>query len=238
MKDSSKTLLQHIIELRSVLINSGLFIIISMVVCYLFIDEIYGFIIQPLLVALKLADIKNKIIYTSITEVFTTHFRLAFYSSLFISFPYILNQVWKFIKSGLLENEFKIIRRLVIVVPLLFIIGSVTAFYVIIPEVFLALIQASSSAEFLPKMSENVSFIIIMMLSFGISFQMPVIIFLLDKLNILKAKTLQKLWREVILTIIVISAIITPPDAFSMMFLAVPLMILFFVSVVFCKFLK
>ena len=235
MKDNPKSLIEHVIELRGVLVNSSFAILLSMIACYIFIDEIFNFVSKPLFETLRLSHLPEKIIYTSVTEIFTTHMKLAFYTSILICFPYICWQFWKFVSPGLFEHELKMATRIISIAPILFAFGAAFAFYVVIPNVLLALLgNPSSSQQFLPKMSENISFILIMMLSFGISFQMPLAIFVLDKYKILRAKTLQKLWREVILAIIIVSAIITPPDVFSMAFLAAPLIVLYFASLLFC----
>ncbi len=236
MNDNPKPLIQHLIEFRSVLVNSAFCVLLLTIVCYVFVEEIFGFVSTPLFIALKSSGLKEKIIFTSVTEVFTTHLRLAFYSGLFASFPYIMKQIWDFINSGLKPKESLIAKRIMVISPLLFILGATFAFYLVIPNVLLALIKSSAaSAEFLPKMNENISFIVIMLISFGISFQMPIVVFALDRLLILRAKTLLKLWREIVLGIVVLSAIITPPDAFSMVFLAAPLIVVFFISVFICR---
>jgi sec-independent protein translocase protein TatC len=118
----------------------------------------------------------------------------------------------------------------------LFMAGAAFAFYVVIPYIFELFIESNARyAEFLPKIGDNISFIVIVMFSFGLSFQTPLLIIALDRLKILRVQTIQKLWREVILAIIVISAIITPPDAFSMFFLAAPLIALFGISILICR---
>lgn len=229
--DRPKSLFEHIIDLREVFVKSAFAILIGMTLSYIFIDEIFKFLSHPLK--------DQKLIYTSVSEIFSTHLRIAFYSALVICFPYIMWQIWRFIRPGLFENETKTAIRIMFISPILFAIGASFAFFIVVPNIFEMFIMANQNiAEFMPKTSENISFIILLMLSFGLSFQMPLVVFFLDRLNILKVQTLQKLWREVILAIVIISAIITPPDAFSMAFLAVPLIFLYIISLFFCKFIR
>jgi sec-independent protein translocase protein TatC len=208
-----------------------------MVLCYLVIDSIFDFVASPLTEILKSIDGQpSKLVYTSISEIFSTHLRIAFYSSLTLCFPYIILQFWKFIRPALSENENKIIIRIIFAASILFIIGAAFAFYIVIPNLFTMFIKHNSNyADFLPKIGENMSFIILLMFVFGLSFQMPLLILALDRLKILRVSTMKKLWREVILAIVILSAIVTPPDAFSMFFLATPLILLFIISVLICR---
>lgn len=235
IKDEPKNLLRHILELRETLVKSAFAILIGMVISFLFIDEILEFISTPLVKILKESGKNYKMIYTSITEIFSTHLKISFYSALSITFPYVLFQFWKFIKPGLRGKEIYLSKKLFVCSLLLFLFGGLFAFYIVIPNIFYIFINNPlMSAEFLPKLSENISFITILVLSFGISFQLPILIYSLDKFKILRVTTIAQLWREVILAIVILSAIITPPDAMSMVFLALPLILLYFLSILFC----
>lgn len=238
MSDEPKTILRHIIELREVLLRSSIAILIMMIISFLFIDEIFDFVSLPLMKAIDLSGKDCKLIYTSVSEIFSTHLKLSFYTGLSVCFPYISFQIWKFIKPGLRENEAGISRKFLFISIGLFIMGGIFAFCFVIPSVFSVFINTQTSAEFMPRISENVSFIMILIFSFGLSFQLPIVIYCLDRFGILRLSTIRKLWREVILAIVVLSAIITPPDAVSMAFLATPLIVLYFLSLVFCRLLR
>jgi sec-independent protein translocase protein TatC len=129
-----------------------------------------------------------------------------------------------------------VVSKTIFTALVLFAAGVVFAFYIVIPNIFAMFIASNADvAEFLPRIGENVSFIILLMFVFGLSFQIPLLVVVLDKLSIIKVGTIAKLWREVILAIVVLAAIVTPPDAFSMFFLAAPLIVLFIASIVVCK---
>jgi sec-independent protein translocase protein TatC len=232
MNDEPKPIMAHILALRNVLVRSLFAIIIVMAICGSFAEEIFKFISRPLLIALDSLNYKTDLIYTSVTELFSMYLKLTFYTSLFVCFPYILWQIWKFMGPALLKNESKIALKIMIISPILFIIGATFAFYILIPIIISTLISHNSNfANFVPKVNENISFILTTMLSFGISFQLPLIIFILDKFQILRIATVKKLWREVIITIVLISALLTPPDALSMIFLAAPLICVYLISI-------
>lgn len=237
MEDKPENLLSHIIALRKVIVNSCFAVLIAMIFVFIFIDQITEFISYPLIYAINNYGKSQNLIYTSVSELFSLQLKLSFYTSLAICFPYILYEFWKFIKPGLKEKEIKISKKFILLASGFFFIGVLFAFYIVIPNIFRIFLSNDSNFEFLPRISENISFIIVLMLSFGISFQLPILIYILDKLRILRITTLRKLWREIILVIVVLSALITPPDAMSMLLLAGPLIILYFLSLIFCRFL-
>lgn len=235
-KDNPKTLMEHIIDLRSVIFHSFVFIIFCMILSGIFIDDITNFILSPII---KFIPKSTKVVYTSITEPFTTHMRITFYTSLFFSFPYIMFEIWKFIRPALTQKETYYIKYIMISSHILFILGSIFAFYIVVPNIISFLTSSSESGnnfmQFLPKMSENVSFILILILSFGLSFQIPIVMILLDRLHIVSIQIQKRVWREFVMCIVILSAIITPPDAFSMILLSVPLISLYFVSIFICS---
>lgn len=237
MTDKPENVLTHIIALRKVVLNSCFAVFIVMIVTFLFNDEILKFISSPLSDVLSKYGNSQNLIYTSITEIFSLQLKLSFYSAFAICFPYILNQIWEFIKPGLKKNEIDVTKKFTLLASIFFFSGVIFAFYVVIPNIFKLFLNYDSTLTFFPKISENISFIIVLMISFGLSFQLPILIYVLDKVKILRLSTLSKLWREVILGIVIISALITPPDAISMALLAVPLILLYFLSLFFCRFL-
>lgn len=237
MDDKPENLLSHIIALRKVLVNSCFAIFIAMILAFIFIDQITEFVAAPLLKALAAYNKSSNLIYTSITELFSLQLKLSFYTSLAVCFPYILYQFWTFIKPGLKQKEIDISKKFILLATGFFFAGMTFAFYIVIPNIFKVFLTNVTNVDFLPRISENISFIIVLMISFGISFQLPILIYILDRLKILRISTLRKLWREIILAIVVLSALITPPDPMSMAFLAAPLIILYFLSLVFCSFL-
>lgn len=235
MSDNPKSFIEHLIDLRSVIVRSVFAVIISMITCCVFVDNIIEFLLSPIKTVLQSKNIDFNVIYTSVSEPLTTDLRVCFYTSLVFVFPFILYEIWKFVKVALTDKEKLVIKKILITSNILFFLGVIFAFFVVIPNILNFLIDGKGFLKFLPKLSENVSFMMILLLSFGISFQIPVVMIGLDKLHIISIKVQRRIWREFVASIVVISAIITPPDALSMIFLAVPLIALYFLSILFCE---
>lgn len=229
-KDVPRSLLYHIIELRSVLLSCFLYIVFGMIGSMFFSDDIFHFLMRPLS---RCFASGQRIVYTSVAEPISTELKISFYSSLLFSFPFIIRKLWGFLSIGLKEKEVLFIKKYGYFSVFLFILGIVFAYCIAIPIIVEGLTSWSFSKNgmFLPKMSENVSFILILMLSFGISFQLPIVMFFLDRTNVFSMTKQRIFWREYIAIVIIISAIITPPDALSMVFMALPLIILYCVTI-------
>lgn len=227
--DTPKPLIEHIIELRSVLLTCFVYIITGMVVSILFADYIFQFLMKPLTKCVK----ESSIVYTSITEPIATELRIAFYSSILLSFPFIVRKIWTFISIGLKSREILFAKKYGCIAILLFGIGIIFAYYIAIPTIVngLSSWSVSKNAVFLPKMSDSISFVLLLMLAFGLSFQIPIVMLFLDKTGICTIAKQSKCWREYIAAVTIISAIIAPPDALSMIFMAGPLIILFIVTI-------
>jgi sec-independent protein translocase protein TatC len=233
-EDKPKTLIEHILELRSVILSSASYIALGMLISFFFSKQIFDFLTEPLR-----AISQSKVVYTSITEPATTEFKIAFYVSLLLTSPLILKKMWWFVSPGLLHNEIATIKKYFFITCSLFVSGVVFAYYIVIPSTMNALMHWSFSKNsiFLPKMSENIVFVLIMMLAFGLSFQIPIIMIVLDKLKLISLEKQRKRWREYTACIVIVSAVITPPDVLSMLFLAVPLALLYY-STIFVVHLK
>lgn len=227
--DTPKPLIEHIIELRSVLLACFAYIIMGMIISILFADYIFQFLMKPLIKYMK----EGSVVYTSITEPIATELRIAFYSALVLSFPLIVRKVWLFVSAGLNPREILFVKKYGCITILLFCIGIIFAYYIAIPTIVngLSSWSVSKNAIFLPKMSDNVSFVLFLMLAFGISFQIPIVMLFLDKTGICTIAKQSECWREYIAAVTIVSAIVAPPDALSMIFMAGPLIILFIITI-------
>ncbi len=225
----------HIAELRSRLIKITLIYLIFFVLAFVFWKDIFQWMSAPLLEALKY-DKGSKIIFTGLAEPFFTAVKISLFAGFFISLPFILYQVWAFIAPGLYDNEKKMVLPFVFWGTVMFITGAAFAYYVVFPVGFKVLITFGGS-EFtaMPKMSEYVSFFGKLMLGFGIAFEMPVVTYFLAKLGLVTDKTLKDFFRYAIVIIFILAAVLTPPDLFSQMAMAAPLLILYGVSILIAK---
>jgi sec-independent protein translocase protein TatC len=243
---NQSTISEHLLELRSRIIKSLIFFILAFIISYMNADKIYDFLLQPYVKALGESGIGNKrLIFTALQETFITYLKLSFFSALFFSFPIFLIQIWKFIAPGLYSNEKKAILPFMIATPVLFLLGAFLAYYFIMPlaiKFFLSFesltSQTSMPIQLEARVSEYLSLIMIFMLAFGLSFELPVLLILLATVGFIDSKYLSERRRYIIVIIFIIAAIITPPDPISQIGLAIPLMLLYEISILIIKHLE
>lgn len=223
-------LTHHLRELRTRLIRILIAIGVGFVACYIFKDWIFGIITKPLADALPR---NSHMIYTGLPEAFFIYMKIAFFSSLFLTSPYTLYQIWGFISPGLYPSEKRYVVPFVISSTLLFIAGVLFCYFFALPPAFTFFVEFSS--DFLKPMisfKEYISFSLKMLLAFGICFELPVFVYFLTKIGVVNYKMLARQRRYAILIIFIVAAILTPsPDAFSQILLAVPLIILYELSI-------
>ena len=230
--------ISHLIELRQRLINSFIFLFSFFVVCYFFSEEIYSFLVQPYADAVKDDNVNRRLIFTALQETFLTYLRVSFFAALFVSSPIILMQIWKFIAPGLYKNEKKAILPYLIATPILFLFGGMLVYYLIMPLAikFFLSFEASSINSALPiqleaKVNEYLSLVMKLIFAFGLSFQLPVILSLLARVGFVDSVFLKERRKYVVVIIFVAAAILTPPDPITQIGLAIPLLILYELSI-------
>ena len=230
--------ISHLVELRQRLINSFIFLFSFFVVCYFFSEEIYSFLVQPYADAVKDDNVNRRLIFTALQETFLTYLRVSFFAALFVSSPIILIQIWKFIAPGLYENEKKAILPYLIATPILFLFGGMLVYYLIMPLAikFFLSFEASSINSALPiqleaKVNEYLSLVMKLIFAFGLSFQLPVILSLLARVGFVDSVFLKERRKYVVVIIFVAAAILTPPDPITQIGLAIPLLILYELSI-------
>ena len=230
--------ISHLVELRQRLINSFIFLFSFFVVCYFFSQEIYSFLVQPYADAVKDDNVNRRLIFTALQETFLTYLRVSFFAALFVSSPIILMQIWKFIAPGLYKNEKKAILPYLIATPILFLFGGMLVYYLIMPLAikFFLSFEASSINSALPiqleaKVNEYLSLVMKLIFAFGLSFQLPVILSLLASVGFVDSVFLKERRKYVVVIIFVAAAILTPPDPITQIGLAIPLLILYELSI-------
>lgn len=217
--------LDHLEELRWRLIWSILAVIAAAVGCYIFIDEIVVLLVHP-----APADIK--LIFLSPTEAFMTYIKVAAYAGLVVALPFVALQFWRFVMPGLYEKERRAVGPIVIFTVLCFLVGALFAYFLIIP--FGLKFLLSYQTDFLVAnitIGKYLGFVVTLLLVFGLVFELPVLAYFLSLIGVLTPDFLRKKRRYGILILFVIAAILTPPDAFSQMMLAIPLLILYEISI-------
>ena len=237
------TFTSHFIELRTRLIKSILFILLIFIISYTFADQIYNFLVEPYANAVKNDESPRRLIFTALHETFITYLKVAFFSAIFLGSPILLIQIYKFIAPGLYKNEKKAILPYLIFTPILFLFGGMLVYYLVMPlaiKFFLSFESAGSSTS-LPiqleaKVNEYLSLIMRLIFAFGISFQLPILLNLLARVGIVNSSYLKKTRRYVIVIIFTVAALLTPPDPITQIGLAIPLLLLYELSIITVKF--
>tara|TARA_Y100000590_G_scaffold73463_1_gene80915 strand:- start:661 stop:1419 length:759 start_codon:yes stop_codon:yes gene_type:complete len=244
-KGENESFVNHLEELRSRLLKSFLFLIIVFIICYFFSENIYNFLVKPYASAVLDNNLDRRMIFTALHEAFITYLKVAFFASLFISSPIFLTQVWKFIAPGLYKNEKSALLPYLIATPVLFIIGGILVYYFIMPlaiKFFLSFETIANSQSLAiqleAKINEYLSLIMRLIFAFGISFQLPVVLSLLARVGIINSEYLKKRRKYVVVIMFAAAAILTPPDPITQIGLALPLLILYELSIITVKIIE
>jgi sec-independent protein translocase protein TatC len=242
MIDKPQPLINHLVELRQRLIHSFLAFIGCSVISYFFADTLFQILVRPLANLLQQQGLERRLIYTGLTEAFLTYLKIAAFSGFFFAFPYIASQLWFFIAPGLYHRERRFIQFILIATPILFILGSAFAYFIVFPQAytfFLSFEMPGANGmlpiQLEPRVGEYLTFVMRLIIAFGLSFQLPVILTLLAATGLITTQKLLRHWRIAIVAIFTIAAIITPPDLFSMIGLAIPLLFLYGLSIFLVK---
>ena len=237
--------ISHLTELRKRLINSFIFLIIFFIGCYFFAEHIYGFLVDPFAKAVKDDNIERRLIFTALQETFLTYLKVSFFCAFFVTSPFILIQIWKFIAPGLYKHEKKAIMPYLILTPILFLLGAMLVYYLIMPlaiKFFLSFESAGLNTN-LPiqleaKVNEYLSLVMKLIFAFGLSFQLPIVLSLLARVGFIDAKFLKERRKYVVVMIFAAAAILTPPDPITQIGLAIPLLLLYELSILSVNFIE
>ncbi|MEM6586645.1 MAG: twin-arginine translocase subunit TatC [Pseudomonadota bacterium] len=228
--ESKAPLLDHLVELRTRLMRSILALIVAFGVCLYFVDPIFGFLIQPLRDAFPVGE--GQLIFTKLPEVFFVELKVALFAGFMVSFPVIANQLWAFVAPGLYANEKKAFLPFLIATPVLFLSGAALAYFVVMPIAFLFFLGFGGETggleiQALPSVGDYLNTVMQFILAFGLTFLLPVLLMLLHRAGIVTREQLVGARRYVIVGVVALAAIVTPPDPGSQVILAVPLLLLF-----------
>jgi sec-independent protein translocase protein TatC len=237
LTEGKTEVLAHIIELRSRLVLCIAVLAVITCVCYHYRDLILSVLIAPLASSMGHMG-TQRLIYTSLTEAFTTSLKISFLTALFITLPVILSQIWMFVAPGLYKTERKAFLPFLVATPLLFIAGACLVYFFVMPKAwaFFLGFQTSAGQTVLPiqleaRIADYLDLIVTLIFAFGLCFQLPVLLMLLARAGIISAEALKAKRKYMLVLAFVVGAVLTPPDVLSQIMLATPLYFLYELSI-------
>lgn len=258
-------LMEHLIEFRNRLVYSVVGLLVAFILCYLISEELFAFLVRPLVTALGDDLEGRRMIFTGLHEAFFTYIKIAFFMAIFLSFPIIAAQIWIFVAPGLYKNEKGAFLPFLIVTPVLFFLGGALAYEIVMPLAWKFLLSFESNgglslyargvaaivseypsmANYLPtpaekatlpiqsetRVSEYLSLSMKLIFAFGLCFQLPVLLTLLGRVGIVSSAGLKAKFKYAVVFAFIAAAILTPPDPLSQISLAIPIIVLYGISI-------
>jgi len=230
-------LLDHLVELRRRLTYSVSGVVFCFFVSFYFAGDVFNFLVAPLTEIWR-GEEARRLIYTALHEKFFTEVKVAFFTGAFIAFPLIANQVWIFVAPGLYKNEKHAFLPFLVATPILFILGGAFVYYLVLPVAWAFFAGYEQQAaegmlaiELEPKVNEYLSLVMRLIFAFGISFELPVVMTLLARVGLATSKGMREKRRYAVVIAFVAAAILTPPDPMSQIGLAIPIIVLYEISI-------
>lgn len=229
------TMIQHFSELRRRILWVAVFFLVALVLGWYVAPFAQLLLTKPLLEVWP----DGMLLYTGLTDGLMIRFSMASLFALVCVLPFALWQLWMYVEPALKKNEKRLIWPVLILSPILFLLGAAFAFYILFPIVFKFFVDLNQNASvpsaLLPVARDYLRFAIGMLKVFGVAFQLPLVLVLLNRIGVLKKSLVLKMRRYAIVFIVVVAAVLTPPDVVSQVMLAVPMWMLFEGSILFMR---
>ena len=221
----SMSFVDHLEELRWRLFKAVLAVVIMAIAAFYFSDELFRFLIIPL------GDVKLHV--TEVTGSFYAYLKVSFFAGIFGALPVVFYQLWTFISPGLYKHEKKVVIPLVAISSLLFLAGATFCYYIVLPLALKFLIGFSGELlNPIITVGSYISFTGLLLIAFGFAFELPIVAFFLGKIGLVSSRFMAKGRRYAIVAILILGAIITPPDVFTQVLLAIPIYLLYEISII------
>jgi sec-independent protein translocase protein TatC len=244
LESSKAPLLEHLVELRNRIVRSVIAFLVAFIFCFAFSKPIFQFLTQPLADALA-GQANRNMIFTALYEQFFTYVKIGMFGALCLAFPYMAFQLWMFIAPGLYKHERKAFIPFLVATPLMFILGASFVRYLMLPRVIQFFLSEEIPAgpgqiaiQLAPRVGEYLSFVMTLIFAFGVCFELPVLLTLLGRVGIVSSKGLSSARRYAIVGVFAVAAVVTPPDVFSQLSLAFPLVGLYEISILCVKLIE
>lgn len=225
-EDSQETFISHLVELRDRIIRAGIAVVVIFISLVYWAPDIFRLLARPLMQNLPSG---GKMIVTDVTGSFFVPMKVTMLVAFVIALPVVLYQIWAFVAPGLYQHEKRLVAPLVGSSYALFLCGMAFAYFIVFPTLFrvMAHYNAPLGAEMTTDIDNYLSFVLTMFLAFGVTFEVPIVVVLLVRMGVLTIKKLRAIRPYVIVGAFVVAAVVTPPDVFSQLILAVPLIVLY-----------
>ena len=235
-KENTLSLMEHLEELRDRLKRSVISIIAVFIIAFCFAERLFNILAKPLKDQMPEG---GKLIFTGLPEMFFTYLKISFVAGLVGASPYIFYQFWKFVAPGLYKHEQRLMLPFVFTSTFLFVGGALFGYFIVFPFGFNFFLGFSSdTVQALPSVREYFSLSLMLLIAFGAIFELPIILFFLAKLGLVTPKFLREKRKYAIALAFVIGAILTPPDVFTQFLMAIPMIILYEISIFAAKFAR
>jgi len=233
VKDERQPFLSHLEELRSRLIICAIAVGVGFAISYIFSKQLFSFLILPLT---KVLPDDSRLIFTSLPEMFITYIKVSLVAGIILALPVIFYELWMFLAPALYQRERRYVVPFVLFSSILFVAGSLFGYFIVFPYGFKFFISfATEDIQALPSVRQYFSFAIRLLLAFGLVFEMPVVVLFLTKIGLITPEAMKKFRKFAILCSFILSAILTPPDVATQIMMALPIIILYEVSIFLSK---
>jgi sec-independent protein translocase protein TatC len=231
--DDKQPFLGHLEELRRRLVICAIAVGFGFIISYFFAKQLFSYLILPLT---KVLPDDSRLIFTNLPEMFIAYIKVALVAGIILAIPIIFYQLWMFLAPALYQKEKRYIIPFVLFSSILFAAGALFGYFIVFPYGFKFFVSfATENIQALPSVKQYFSFAIRLLLAFGLVFEMPIVVLFITKIGLITPDSMKKFRKFAILCSFILSAILTPPDVATQLMMALPIIILYEISIFLSK---